>query len=70
MTVLSCLGLWSVFRQLCLRRWFSCKDSQVSWKQYYLCRSELDFRMQSGRPEKDFVCKALAGHKGKALGVW
>ncbi|XP_036276004.1 F-box/WD repeat-containing protein 12 [Pipistrellus kuhlii] len=63
-------GTKELWRQLCLRRWSSCKDSQVTrgtqtWKQYYLCRSELDFRMQSGRPEKDFVCKALAGHKGE-----
>lgn len=56
------------FRQLCLRRWSSCKASQMtlgtqSWKQYYLRRSELEFRMASGRPE-DFTCRALAGHKG------
>ncbi|XP_011385393.2 F-box/WD repeat-containing protein 12-like, partial [Pteropus vampyrus] len=56
--------------QLCLRRWSSCKDSQMTlgtqtWKQYYLCRSELEFRMESGRPEKDFICKAIAGHKGE-----
>ncbi|KAM7092155.1 F-box/WD repeat-containing protein 12-like isoform 1-T1 [Molossus nigricans] len=56
-----------LWRQLCLRRW-PCKDSQMTlgtqtWKQYYLCRSELEFRMESGRPE-DFVCKAIAGHKG------
>ncbi|EPQ04295.1 F-box/WD repeat-containing protein 12 [Myotis brandtii] len=62
-------GTKELWRQLCLRRWSSCKDSQVTrgtqtWKQYYLCRSELDFRVESGRPEKDFVCKALAGHKG------
>lgn len=35
-----------------------------TWKQYYLCRSELEFRMESGRPEKDFICKAIAGHEG------
>uniref|UniRef100_H0XHC8 F-box domain-containing protein n=2 Tax=Otolemur garnettii TaxID=30611 RepID=H0XHC8_OTOGA len=57
-----------LWRQLCLRRWSSCKASQMvpgtqTWKQYYFCRSELEFRMASGRPE-DFICKAIAGHKG------
>ncbi|KAM5261211.1 cyclin-dependent kinase 20 isoform 1-T1 [Hipposideros larvatus] len=59
-----------LWRQLCLRRWSSYKDSQITlgtqtWKEYYLCRSELEFRMESGRPEKDFICKAIAGHKGE-----
>ncbi|XP_032326968.1 cyclin-dependent kinase 20 isoform X6 [Camelus ferus] len=59
-----------LWRHLCLRRWSSCKASQMTlgtqtWKQYYLCRSELEFRMESGRPEKDFICKAIAGHKGE-----
>ncbi|XP_010843114.1 PREDICTED: F-box/WD repeat-containing protein 12 isoform X4 [Bison bison bison] len=58
-----------LWRQLCLRRWSSCKASQMTlgtqtWKQYYLRRSELEFRMASGRPE-DFTCRALAGHKGE-----
>ncbi|KAM9083684.1 LOW QUALITY PROTEIN: F-box/WD repeat-containing protein 12 [Megaptera novaeangliae] len=58
-----------LWRQLCLRRWSSCKASQTTlgtqtWKQYYLC-SELEFRMESGWPEKDFICKAIAGHKGE-----
>ncbi|XP_012495477.1 PREDICTED: F-box/WD repeat-containing protein 12-like [Propithecus coquereli] len=57
-----------LWRQLCLRRWSSCKASQMvlgtqTWKQYYLCRSELEFRMEFGRPE-DFTCKAMAGHTG------
>ncbi|XP_058422042.1 cyclin-dependent kinase 20 isoform X3 [Diceros bicornis minor] len=59
-----------LWRQLCMRRWSSCRAPQMTlgtqtWKQYYLCRSELEFRMESGRPEKDFTCKALAGHKGQ-----
>ncbi|XP_049567501.1 F-box/WD repeat-containing protein 12 [Orcinus orca] len=59
-----------LWRQLCLRRWSSCKASQMTlgtqtWKQYYLCRSELEFQMESGWPEKDFICKAIAGHKGE-----
>nr|XP_044612718.1 cyclin-dependent kinase 20 isoform X5 [Equus asinus] len=59
-----------LWRQLCLRCWSSCKASRMmlgtqTWKQYYLCRSELEFRMESGRPEKDFTCKALARHKGQ-----
>ncbi|XP_037348585.1 F-box/WD repeat-containing protein 12-like [Talpa occidentalis] len=59
-----------LWRQLCLRRWSSHKASQMilgsqTWKQYYLCRSELEFRMECGRPEKDFTCKAIAGHKGE-----
>ncbi|XP_047556842.1 cyclin-dependent kinase 20 isoform X5 [Lutra lutra] len=58
-----------LWRQLCLRRWSSCKASQMTlgtqtWKQYYLCRAELEFRMECGRPEKDFICRAIAGHKG------
>ncbi|XP_070315475.1 cyclin-dependent kinase 20 isoform X3 [Odocoileus virginianus] len=58
-----------LWRQLCLRRWSSCKASQMTlgtqtWKQYYLRRSELEFRMASGRPG-DFTCRALAGHKGE-----
>ncbi|XP_044122008.1 F-box/WD repeat-containing protein 12-like isoform X1 [Neovison vison] len=58
-----------LWRQLCLRRWSSCKASQMTlgtqtWKQYYLCRAELEFRMECGRPEKDFICKAIAGHEG------
>nr|XP_012642708.1 F-box/WD repeat-containing protein 12-like isoform X2 [Microcebus murinus] len=57
-----------LWRQLCLRRWSSCKASQMvlgtqTWKQYYLCRSELEFRMEFGRPV-DFTCKAMAGHTG------
>ncbi|MBZ3883915.1 F-box/WD repeat-containing protein 12 [Sciurus carolinensis] len=36
-----------------------------TWKQYYLCRSELEFRMETGRPEKDYICKAIAGHTGE-----
>ncbi|XP_058157430.1 cyclin-dependent kinase 20 isoform X2 [Dasypus novemcinctus] len=39
--------------------------STQTWKQYYLCRSELELRMESGRPEKDFICKAIAGHQGE-----
>ncbi|XP_059745108.1 F-box/WD repeat-containing protein 12 isoform X3 [Bos taurus] len=47
----------------------NCGASQMTlgtqtWKQYYLRRSELEFRMASGRPE-DFTCRALAGHKGE-----
>ncbi|XP_048193714.1 cyclin-dependent kinase 20 isoform X2 [Perognathus longimembris pacificus] len=58
-----------LWRQLCLRRWSSCRASQMvpgtqTWKQYYLSRSELEFRVESGRPE-DFVCKAIAGHTGQ-----
>ncbi|KAM4878042.1 F-box/WD repeat-containing protein 12-like [Thomomys bottae] len=58
-----------LWRKLCLRRWSSCRASQVvpgrqTWKQYYLSRSELEFRVESGRPE-DFVCKAIAGHTGQ-----
>nr|XP_045001966.1 F-box/WD repeat-containing protein 12-like [Jaculus jaculus] len=57
-----------LWRQLCLRRW-SCKASPVvvstqTWKQYYFCRSELEFRMESGRPQ-DFICKAIPGHTGQ-----
>lgn len=56
------------FRQLCLRRWASCKAFPVvvgtqTWKKYYFCRSELEFRMESGRPQ-DFICKAISGHTG------
>ncbi|XP_076995710.1 F-box/WD repeat-containing protein 12-like isoform X2 [Tamandua tetradactyla] len=63
-----------LWRQLCLRRWSSCRISQMNpgkqtWKQYYLCRSELEFRMESGRPEKDFICKAIAGHQGEIDGL-
>ncbi|XP_077766748.1 cyclin-dependent kinase 20 isoform X3 [Canis aureus] len=58
-----------LWRQLCLRRWSSYKAPQMTlgtqtWKEYYLCRSELEFRMESGRPEKDFICRAIAGHNG------
>ncbi|XP_053433500.1 F-box/WD repeat-containing protein 12-like [Nycticebus coucang] len=58
-----------LWRQLCLRRWSSCKASQMvlgtqTWKQYYFCRSELEFRMAFGRPA-DFICKAIAGHTGQ-----
>ncbi|XP_055451129.1 F-box/WD repeat-containing protein 12-like isoform X2 [Psammomys obesus] len=35
-----------------------------TWKQYYFCRSELEFRVESGRPQ-DFICKAISGHTGK-----
>lgn len=57
-----------LWRQLCLRRWASCKAFPVvvgtqTWKQYYFCRSELEFRMESGRPQ-DFICKAISGHTG------
>ncbi|XP_021562110.1 F-box/WD repeat-containing protein 12-like isoform X4 [Carlito syrichta] len=59
-----------LWRQLCLRRWSSCRGPQMvlgtqTWKQYYLCRSRLEFRMESGRPGKDFLCKAIAGHTGE-----
>ncbi|XP_010608889.1 F-box/WD repeat-containing protein 12 isoform X1 [Fukomys damarensis] len=58
-----------LWRHLCLSRWSSCKASRMvlgtqTWKQYYLCRSELEFRVTSGRPGKDFICKAIAGHTG------
>ncbi|XP_069889465.1 F-box/WD repeat-containing protein 12-like isoform X7 [Dipodomys merriami] len=58
-----------LWRQLCLRRWSSCRASQMvpgtqTWKQYYLSRSELEFRVESGRPE-DFVYKTIAGHTGQ-----
>lgn len=57
-----------LWRQLCLRRWASCKAFPVvvgtqTWKKYYFCRSELEFRMESGRPQ-DFICKAISGHTG------
>ncbi|XP_027811200.2 F-box/WD repeat-containing protein 12-like isoform X1 [Marmota flaviventris] len=57
------MELW---RQLCLRRW-SCPTvlGTQTWKQYYLCRSELEFRMETGRSEKDFICKAVFGHTGE-----
>ncbi|XP_053061350.1 cyclin-dependent kinase 20 isoform X2 [Acinonyx jubatus] len=63
-------GTKELWRQLCLGRWSSCKTSQMTlgtqtWKEYYLCRSELEFRMECGRPEKDFICKAIAGHTGE-----
>ncbi|XP_006154404.1 F-box/WD repeat-containing protein 12 [Tupaia chinensis] len=63
-----------LWRQLCLRRWSSSKASQVvlgtqKWRQYYLCRSELEFRMESGRPEKDFICRAISGHTGEIHGL-
>ncbi|XP_062957226.1 F-box/WD repeat-containing protein 12-like [Cynocephalus volans] len=59
-----------LWRQLCLRHWSSCKASEVvlgtqTWKQYYLCWSELEFRMESGQPGKDFICRAIAGHAGQ-----
>nr|XP_013006125.1 F-box/WD repeat-containing protein 12 isoform X1 [Cavia porcellus] len=58
-----------LWRHLCVSRWSSCKASRMvlgtqTWKQYYLCRSELKFRVASGRPGKDFICKAIAGHTG------
>lgn len=34
-----------------------------TWRQYYFCRSELEFRVRSGRPQ-DFICKAISGHTG------
>lgn len=57
-----------LWRQLCLRRWASCQAFPVvlgtqTWRQYYFCRSELEFRVESGRPQ-DFICKALSGHTG------
>ncbi|XP_058528573.1 F-box/WD repeat-containing protein 12-like isoform X1 [Ochotona princeps] len=63
-----------LWRQLCCRRWSSFKASGIvpgtqTWKEYYLCRSELEFRMESGRPGKDFVCTALAGHIGSIDGL-
>lgn len=55
------------FRQLCPERWSSCKASQMtlgtqSWKQYYLFRSELEFRMASGRPGT-YLQRPLLGTK-------
>ncbi|XP_031214508.1 F-box/WD repeat-containing protein 12-like isoform X2 [Mastomys coucha] len=57
-----------LWRQLCLRRWAPCKAFPMAvgtqtWRQYYFCRSELEFRMKSGRPQ-DFICKAISGHTG------
>ncbi|XP_008769763.3 fbxw17 protein isoform X1 [Rattus norvegicus] len=57
-----------LWRQLCLRRWAPCKALPVvlgtqTWRQYYFCRSELEFRVKSGRPQ-DFICKAISGHTG------
>ncbi|XP_040611893.1 F-box/WD repeat-containing protein 12 isoform X1 [Mesocricetus auratus] len=58
-----------LWRQLCLSRWASCRAFPVvlgtqTWKQYYFCRSELEFRVESGRPQ-DFISKAISGHEGK-----
>ncbi|EGV99795.1 F-box/WD repeat-containing protein 12 [Cricetulus griseus] len=58
-----------LWRQLCLRRWASCGAFPVvlgtqTWRQYYFCRSELEFRVESGRP-RDFISKAISGHAGK-----
>ncbi|XP_051027110.1 F-box/WD repeat-containing protein 12-like [Acomys russatus] len=58
-----------LWRKLSLRRWPHYKAFPVivgtqTWKQYYFCRSELESRMESGRPE-DFICKAMSGHTGK-----
>lgn len=62
------------FRQLCQRRWASCQAFPVvlgtqTWRQYYFCRSELEFRVESGRPQ-DFICKAISGHTGMNWTVW
>lgn len=67
-TAVPCLSLHLCFRQLCLRRWASCKAFPVvvgtqTWRQYYFCRSELEFRVASGRP-RDFTSKAISGHTG------
>lgn len=58
-----------LWRQLCLRRWASCNAFPMvvgtqTWRQYYFCRSELEFRVESGRPQ-DFISKAVSGHTGK-----
>ncbi|CAH6799662.1 F-box/WD repeat-containing protein 12 [Phodopus roborovskii] len=58
-----------LWRQLCLRRWASCNSFPVvlgtqTWRQYYFCRSELEFRVEAGRP-RDFISKAISGHEGK-----
>ncbi|XP_047382526.1 F-box/WD repeat-containing protein 12-like isoform X1 [Sciurus carolinensis] len=59
-------GTTELWRQLSLRRWSSHMVlGTQTWKQYYLCRSELEFRMETGRPEKDYICKAIAGHTGE-----
>ncbi|XP_062826031.1 F-box/WD repeat-containing protein 12 isoform X1 [Anolis carolinensis] len=58
----------SLWRNLCLRRWAFCNISVIpgmqTWKKYYLHRSNLEHKMESGRPSVDYTCKAIRGHKG------
>ncbi|XP_053152485.1 F-box/WD repeat-containing protein 12 isoform X2 [Hemicordylus capensis] len=53
---------------MCLSRWAFCNVSVTprmqTWKKYYLHRSKLENKMESGRPSADYVCKAMRGHEG------
>lgn len=62
----------SLCRRMYLQRWSFCNVSQLlsdtethSWKAYYLRRSHLEMKMETGRSCADYTCKSLRGHKGK-----
>ncbi|XP_067228515.1 F-box/WD repeat-containing protein 12 isoform X1 [Chanodichthys erythropterus] len=64
-----------LWRRMYLQRWSFCNVSQLlsdtethSWKAYYLRRSHLEMKMETGRSCADYTCKSLRGHKGKIVG--
>ncbi|KAJ8257218.1 hypothetical protein GJAV_G00183180 [Gymnothorax javanicus] len=63
-----------LWRQMCLQRWTFCNVSRSecgtgSWKSYYVQRSELEKRMETGRSGADYTCKSLRGHTGSVVGL-
>ncbi|KAG7472876.1 hypothetical protein MATL_G00113740 [Megalops atlanticus] len=64
-----------LWRQLCLQRWPFCNMARAAsggekraWKSYYLQRSHLEGKMETGRACADYTCKSLRGHTGHIVG--
>ncbi|CAN9515396.1 unnamed protein product [Ophioblennius macclurei] len=63
-----------LWRRLCLQRWSFCNltvlgsgPEDVTWKRYYLRRSQLEMKMTAGRTG-GYTCKSIRGHTGKVVG--
>ncbi|XP_030625437.1 F-box/WD repeat-containing protein 12 [Chanos chanos] len=65
-----------LWRKMCLQQWSFCNVASLlndtdclTWKNYYMRRTQLERKMKSGRPCGDYTCKSLRGHTGRVVGV-
>ncbi|KAJ8384179.1 hypothetical protein AAFF_G00207970 [Aldrovandia affinis] len=63
-----------LWRQMCLQRWTFCNVAwsecgKATWKSYYLQRTQLERRMETGRSGADYTCRSLRGHTGSIVGL-